>query len=141
MEQIHGMSQVNEQRTVTLAWAGKEYELRYTFSMVRRLRAEGIMVPTIFYAIMKNSLAAAEYGDEIAYVVAWLLREAGCQDVKDEDIWRHSLGDKAFSKACLELFMWMCVQHFAQSENVPPKKPRALAAAVSAATQGQNSAT
>lgn len=127
------MSTASELRTVTLEWKGKEYELRYSFSIVRRLRAEGIKVPTIFRAIMADRNQFAEYGDEIAYTVAWLLREAGCPDVKDEDVWRHGLGDKQFSKACLELFLWVGVNHFAQSENAPTKKPIALA--VGAATE------
>lgn len=105
--------------TAVLVWEGKEYELKYAFSIVRRLRAEGIFVPRMFRAITKDPEAAVDYADDIAYIVAWLLREAGCDGVTDEDVFRHSLGNQEFQRECYKLFMWVATEHFAQSENVP----------------------
>lgn len=108
-----------DRATAVLEWEGKEYELKYSFNIVRRLRGEGIMVPRIFRAITNDAEAVVDYADDIAYVIAWLLREAGCEGVTDETIFRYSIGNREFQKQCYQLFMWVCAEHFAQSENVP----------------------
>lgn len=109
--------------TVILEWDGKEYELKYSFSIVRRLRSEGIRVPRMFREITTDPETAVDWADDIAYIVAWLLREAGCVGVTDEDVFRQGLGDRDFQKKCYDLFMWVATQHFKQSDNLP--KPTA----------------
>lgn len=109
--------------TVVLEWKGKEYELKYTFNIIRRIRSEGINIPQIFRKIMEDNAAVADYGDDVAYVVAWLLKEAGCLGVTDEQVWRESLSDPELQKQCFSLFMWIVTEHFAQSDNLP--KPSA----------------
>lgn len=107
---------------VALEWNGKEYELKYTFSIVRRMRAEGINLPMIFRHINKNPELAADYADEFAAIVAFLLREAGCPDVTAEKVWRAAVGNVEIVRNNYNLFYWVAGQHFAQSENVPTGK-------------------
>lgn len=119
--------------TAILEWRGKDYELKYQFSIIRRIRAEGINIPTLYRQITAQGANAVDYMDDIAFVVAWLLREAGVDPVidpetgerrslKDEDVFRECMGDLARFKVVLQLFMWVCNQHFATSENAPRPK-------------------
>lgn len=108
--------------TAILGWDGEEYELKYTFSIIRRLRAEGLNVTKIFRSINADAGAIADYADEIAEIIAWLLREAGCKGVTGEDIWRQSLSDPKLQKECYGLFMWVCTEHFSGPETAPKKK-------------------
>lgn len=114
---------MNSNSTVVLEWGGKEYELKYKFSIIRRLRNEGVNVPAIFRATQLDPLSAGDYGDEYAYVTAWLLREAGC-DVTDEEVWRAALADKGVMQEVSRLFLWVVTQHFAHSKEVPPPKKK-----------------
>lgn len=116
---------MNEERTAILEWEGVEYELTYTFSIVRRLRAVGIKVPRIFYAIQEDRNAAMDYADDICYCIAWLLREAGAKGVTDESVWRWVMADQAERlKIVLGLFFWICGQHFAGSKETAPAKKK-----------------
>lgn len=108
--------------TAILEWDGKDYELRYTFSVIRRMRAEEINFPQAFRAIIADAQAVADYGDVVASTVAFLLRDAGCPGVTAEEVWRRSLSIPGLQSQCIGLFMWIGTQHFAQSENVPTKK-------------------
>lgn len=115
----------DEERTAVIEWEGEEYELKYTFSIVRRLRAAGVNVLRIFRAIQDDVNCTVEYGDDICYVVAWLLREAGAQGVTDELVWRWALADKRNMVTVVSLFNWICAQHFASSKVDKPKKTSA----------------
>jgi hypothetical protein len=119
--------------TAILEWRGKEYELKYSFNIIRRIRAEGVNIPALYRNIRQNPEGTVDYMDDIAFVVAWLLREAGVDPVidaetgerrplKDEDVFRECLGDLERFKVVLQLFMWVCNQHFATSENAPRPK-------------------
>lgn len=113
--------------TVILEWDGVEYELKYTFSMVRRLKNEGINIAAIFRATQLDPMSAGDYGDEYAYIAAWLLREAGCP-VSDEDVWRAALADESIMREISRLFIWVVTQHFAHSKEVPPPPKKKAAA-------------
>lgn len=113
-----------ENLTAILEWKGREYELRYSLALVRRVRAEGVNIPRLFREISASPINAVDYGDEIALVVASALRDAGAQDVTTEEVWRLSLSDQQFCAQCLQLLLWIGGQHFAVSENVP-KNPEA----------------
>lgn len=107
---------------VTLVWDGQEYLLRYTFSIIRRMRAEGINLPMIFRHVSSNPESAADYADEFAAIVAFLLREAGCPGITAEKVWRAAVGNIEIVRSNYNLFYWVATQHFAQSENLPKGK-------------------
>lgn len=97
--------------TAEIEYKGKVYEVKYTFSIIRRLRSEGINVPVIYRKIATGENRAIDFGDEIAYVVAWLLRSAGCEDVTDEHIWRECMTDPERLKQVFAVFKWVCDEH------------------------------
>lgn len=112
--------------TAILNWNGQDYELKYTFRMVLKLRAEGIEFPALMRALLLDNtgMVAADRGDEIAIVIAWLLTQAGCPNINAETVYRHILGNREFQKAAFGLMLWAWSHHTKQSENLP--KPEAL---------------
>jgi len=104
--------------TAILEWKGKEYELKYKFSIIRRLRQEGINVPNIFAQIQKDPEIANSYADEFCAIAAFLLRDAGA-DAKEEDVWNACKSNQDMMIEVCKLFNWVVLQHYAQSENVP----------------------
>jgi hypothetical protein len=119
MGENHHVITAAKQQVAGITWDGKEYELRYTFGIVRRLRAEGLNFPQLFRECMADPNVAADRGDEIAEVIAWVLREAGAKDVTAEMVWRRSLGLPEFRGQCFALFIWIGTQHFASSDTAP----------------------
>ena len=108
--------------TAALNWNGKDYVLKYRFSLIRELRAAGLNLPGIHRAILADKTAAVDYADEVAEIVAFLLRDAGAP-VTGEEVFRECMGDVARVKQVFQLFNWVCQQHFASSEVAPlPKK-------------------
>lgn len=101
-------------------WAGEEYEVKYTFKFIQRLKREGINLGRIFRAIQLDPEGAGAYLDDYAAVTCECLREAGAPIDVDE-VWREALVNPEFAKACAELFMWLVTQHYATSENAPKK--------------------
>ena len=118
---------MTDNTTCLLEWNGEEYELKYTFKIIRRLRSEGINVPKIFRECMSDKNAAADYGDEISEMIAFLLKDAGCKNVTGEDVWRSSLSNPDLQSQCFGLLIWIGANHFASSKAgaVPGKKPTA----------------
>lgn len=114
--------------TARLVWAGKSYDLKYTFDVARRLRAEGVNIINVYRAITKDPNCSIEYGDEVAYAVAWLLRQAGCA-VTEEEVYRSMLADVKALQDCFGLFNWICLNHLSVSPiaalapKVPAEKP------------------
>lgn len=104
--------------TAQLEWKGKIYDLKYSFDIARRLRAEGVNIVGIYRAITRDPNSAIDYGDEIAYTIAWLLRQAGAQ-ATDEEVWRDALANEVTLKQCFGLFNWVCEQHMASSPLAP----------------------
>lgn len=119
-----------------LEWKGKTYELKYTFDLARKLRADGLNLIATYRAVTSDPAAAIDYGDEVASIIAWLLRRAGC-DVTDEDVWRYALSDESTLRQCFGLFNWVCGQHMASSSMAPmaqqasPKKTKSRQARAS----------
>lgn len=104
--------------TAELEWKGKVYELKYSFDVARRLRAEGVNIIGVYREINRDPGCAIDYGDDIAYTIAWLLRQAGAQ-VTDEEVWRDALQSEATLRQCFGLFNWVCEQHLATSPMAP----------------------
>lgn len=104
--------------TATLAWKGEEYELKYTFDIARKLRAEGVNIGAVYRAVLANPASAIDYGDDIAYTIAFLLRRAGAR-ATDEEVWRLCLADEQYMRQAFALFSWVCDQHFATSDMAP----------------------
>lgn len=119
------MSVSTDERLAVLGWKGQEYPLRYTFTLVRRMRAAGLNLPELYRACVVDPLVVADRGDEIASMIAWLLRDAGASDVTDEDVWRLSLSDKEFQGNCFSLLVWIVQQHYATSDDAPKQVPPA----------------
>ena len=116
-----------DKQIAVIEWGGVEYELRYSFGLIRRLKAEGINVAKIFREANKDPQTAVDNLDDIACMLAFVLREAGCAEVSPERIYERGLTDRAFLQTLFELFMWMSVCHMTQSVNLPgpqsKKKP------------------
>lgn len=116
-------------RDALLVWHGKEYVLRYEFSVIRRIRSVGVNVPNIFRALGADPSAGVDYLDDIATAIAFLLTEAGCP-VTGEEVFRDCLSDERKMREVFALFRWLLDEHYATSPNAPgPKEePRAQAA-------------
>lgn len=113
--------------TAVLDWKGKEYELKYKFSIIRRLRQEGINVPHIFSQIQKDPEMANSYADEFCAIAAFLLRDAGA-DAKDEDVWAQCKSNQKMMIEVCKLFNWVVLQHYSQSENIPASAKKKVVA-------------
>lgn len=109
---------------LAIEWDGVEYELKYSFKIVRRLRAEGINVPQIYRSIASNPDGAGDFGDDFASIASIILRDHGAA-IKEEDMWRACLGDPDAMAAAARVFYWVVENHFASpSSKVPQvKKP------------------
>ena len=105
-------------------WEGEVYELKYTFKIVRRLRAEGINVPQIYRSIAENPNGAGDFGDDFASIASIILRDHGAS-VKEEDMWKACLADPDAMAAAARIFYWVVENHFAAPESKMPaaKKP------------------
>lgn len=108
--------------TAALNWNGTDYVLKYRFSLIRELRAEGLDLPRTCRLIRQDPARAVDYADEVAEIAAYLLRDAGAE-ASGEDVFRECMGDVARVRQLYALFNWVCGQHFATSEVAPlPKK-------------------
>ena len=96
---------------------GEEYELKYNFKMVRKLRNEGINVPAIYRAIEKDRDTAGDYADEFTSMAAILLRDAGAK-VTEQDMWASCNSDPQAMMAVMQLFWWVATNHYAGPQNV-----------------------
>lgn len=94
---------------------GKEYELKYSFKMIRRMRAQGINVPEIHRMISADNGAASDYAADICSMAAILLREVGA-DVTDEGLWHACSADREAMLAVMTLFWWIIGNHYAQPQ-------------------------
>jgi len=104
--------------TQKVEWDGQEYEVKYSFKFMQRLKNSGINVPRIFQAVHADPQGAGAYLDDYAAVACECLREAGAP-VKVEKVWHECLNNPEFAQACVELFMWLVSQHYATSANSP----------------------
>lgn len=108
--------------TAGMNWLGKDYVLKYRFSLIRDLRAAGLDLPRTYRLIRQDPTRAVDYADEVAEIVAYLLRDAGAE-ASGEQVFRECMGDVARVRQLYALFNWVCGQHFATSEVAPlPKK-------------------
>lgn len=116
--------------TVTrIEYDGEEYEVKYSFKFIQRLKQANISVPRIFGAIQNDPAGAGYYLDDFVIVACECLREAGAV-VTIDTLWDEAKVNPEFSAACAKLFMWLVEQHYATSANAPKgdagaKKPRA----------------
>lgn len=115
--------------TVTrIEYDGEEYEVKYSFKFIQRLKQANISIPRIYGAITNDPAGAGFYLDDYVIVAAECLKEAGAS-VKVDELWEEAKTNPELAKACAELFMWLVVQHYATSDNAPKggdgKKPKA----------------
>lgn len=107
--------------TQRVEWDGVEYEVKYSFKFIQRLKNAGISVPRIYGAIIEDPQGAGLYLDDYALVTCECLREAGAP-VNIEKVWNAAKTEPDFARACAELFMWLVVQHYSSSANAPKAK-------------------
>lgn len=101
-----------------IEWGGKQYEVKYSFKFIQRLKAAGISIPRIYGAIVADPQGAGFYLDDYAIVACECLREAGAP-VEIGQVWDAAKADPDFAAACAQLFMWLVTQHYAVSPNAP----------------------
>lgn len=104
-----------------IEWEGQEYEIKYSFKLVQRLKSEGVNLPRIHRLLQQDAGAAGDYADDVAGLICHCLREAGAP-VDEDKVWRECLGNVDFARACWSLFFWLVTQHYAQSPNAPKAK-------------------
>lgn len=113
--------------TAIIEWQGVEYELKYSFNLIRRLKSEGLNVVKIYRELYNDPAAGSDYLDDVACIFAYLLKEAGCKDVTPETFYAHAVNNPLFTQTVYQLFMWVAVTHLTQSPNIPApeskKKP------------------
>lgn len=109
------MSEVND--TFSFELDGEEYELKYSFKMVRKLRNEGINVPAIYRAISEDKDSAGDYADDFTSIAAILLREAGAR-VNEQELWASCNADAEAMQSVMLLFWWVVSNHYAGPQNV-----------------------
>lgn len=102
-----------------LNWRGNDYELRYEFALIRRLRADGVDVPKLYRLITGNPGGATDLADEIAALLSALLRYAGAKDATPEAVWRWTLTSSECTAEAFKVFYWLVGQHYAQPDNLP----------------------
>ena len=95
---------------------GEEYELKYSFKMVRKLRNDGINVTAIHRAIEADKDSAGDYADAFTSMAAILLRDAGAR-VTEEDMWASCNSDPDAMMAVMQLFWWVIANHYAGPQN------------------------
>lgn len=104
-----------------IEWDGVEYEIKYSFRLVQRLKSEGINLPRIFRLTQEDPDSAGDYGDDVAALICHCLKQAGAP-VDEQKVWRECLSNHDFMAACWSLFLWIATQHYAQSPNAPKSK-------------------
>ena len=101
----------------TFEFDGEEYELKYSFKMIRRFRNDGINVPAIHRAIADDPNRASDYADDIVSMAAILLRESGAK-VTEQELWHTCNTDQDAMVATMQLFWWIIANHYAQPQGV-----------------------
>ena len=111
--------------SMIIEYDGEQYEIRYTFSTIRKLRALDVDVPGTFRAIQEAPERAPDFADVYAAAVCHLMQAAGAP-VTEPEVWESVKTDPAFSAECGRVFMWLVTEHYASSANAPkPKKKKA----------------
>lgn len=113
--------------TTRIEYDGEEYEVKYSFKFIQRLKQANISIPRIYGNIQNDPGNAGFYLDDYVIVACECLKEAGAP-VKVEEFWEEVKTNPELASACAELFMWLVVQHYSTSANAPKadasKKPR-----------------
>lgn len=107
--------------TQMIEWDGKEYEVKYTFKFIQRLKNNGINIAAIYNRITNDLDTAGLYLDDYVNVAFECLKFAGAP-VTAEQLWAGAKQSPEFAAACAELFMWLVSEHYAVSENAPKPK-------------------
>lgn len=102
----------------TVEWDGKDYEVKYTFKFIQRLKSAGVNIAQIFRCIQDAPEDSGAFLDDYAFVTYEALRAAGAPVSLDE-IWENAKTNVEFSAACAELFFWLVTQHYATSASAP----------------------
>lgn len=103
------------QDTIQFELDGEEYELKYSFKMIRQMRNKGINVPAIHRAISENAESASDYADDFVSMAAILLGDAGAR-VSEQDLWQSCNNDQEALLAVMQLFWWVVANHYAQPQ-------------------------
>lgn len=100
----------------------KDYEIRYTFDLIRKIKAYGVSLPDTFVKVTKGGgeelfKNSSIYIDEIIDIISALLRAVGCNDATPEAVHNHFTQQSSLIEAT-GLIMWLGTQYYHISKAV-----------------------
>lgn len=113
--------------SVIIEWDGRDYEYRYTFAEIQRMRARGINFARTYRLVTSDPNATMDELDQVAEVVHYVLTSCGAS-VSLEEIWERVMTNQKYMEAVFQFFIWLGAQHFRVSPTVAgeasPGKPK-----------------
>lgn len=113
-----------------LEWEDRDYELRYSFKLVRKLKAAGLSFPSIYATVTANPDSPLDWADDVACVTAFFLREAGALTASDEAVWNACTQEPERMLSMMKFFYWLGAQYYGVSDSIKKKKASAAPTAV-----------
>jgi len=107
----------------------KDYEIRYTFDLIRKIKAYGVSLPDTFVNVTKGGgdelfKNSSIYIDEIIDIISALLRSVGCKEATPEAVHNHFTQQSSLIEAT-GLIMWLGTQYYHISKAVKVEEPEA----------------
>jgi len=110
---------MNNNDFAVLSYEGKDYEIRYTFDTIRKMKAYNVNLPKLFVDLTSLPTgtparrAASLFIDDIVDVLSALLRIHGCDKAKAEDVHAYFTREGIVSlDEAYQLVIWLGVQYY-----------------------------